>query len=182
MLLGVVAMLVSMDVGQHTAPVTGLTAEVWRQVPDGMAVEIALVQHRIDRQDAALVAGTAAPVGHQLDWIALEDGAQRSGRQGTGRICTPVEEGVWHSGGDLAFYEPTRTQLDAVRARPGMLIIDGDPEIGALVSLAPGDTATVREFRRGGRLVRESVEVARATGRMRVERTPAGDRMCFVPG
>jgi hypothetical protein len=146
-----------------------------------MAVEIALVQHRIDRQDAALVAGSDVRVGHQLDWIALEDGTQRSGRQGRGRICTPVAEGVWNGTGDLVFYEPTPTQLDAVRARPGMLLIDGDPEVGALVSLAPGDTATVRELRRDGRVVRESVEVARDAGRVRVERSSAGDRLCFVP-
>ena len=157
-----------------------LATGTWSQVPDALAVEIALAHYDIGTDDASVVKmiayeGPRAQPRVRLTWVDLEDGfgremADRSARHG----CTPPAlGGVWSGGNEIGVYATSEVP-------PGLVLVEHHPTIGALVGLAPGDTLTVRDVRRNGGLLRETVTVARESGSLIVRRGTDRERLCYT--
>lgn len=157
---------------------------VWSRVPDGMAVELALTKHGISVDDTSVISVVTTDGNTQLKWVEVSTGEVRLHSEKFGRrgLCTdPVSGGIWRGGRDVKLYSPTPTGEDNVAGAPGFLLVDDDPFVGALVSLAAGDAATEIAVRYEGRLVRESITVSRPSGTVRVERKNGEERICYLP-
>lgn len=157
---------------------------MWSRVPDGMAVEMALEKYGIAPGDASLISVEVVDGQTRLDWSEVATGSVRLRVEKVGdrAVCTVgVAAGIWNGGNDVRIYRPTPSGADNVAASPGFLLIEDDPNIGALVSLAPGDSATVYDVSYDGHLIREVVSVARPSGTVRVERKKGEERICYVP-
>ena len=157
---------------------------IWSRVPDGMAVELALTQYGIPVTGASVITVVNVDGQTRLHWTEIATGAVRLSavRSGMGEVCTqPVSGGVWGAGSDIGLYEPTPSGEDNVAGSPGFLLVDDDLQVGALVSLAAGDAATMIDVRYDGRLIREVVAVQRSSGTVRVERRKGEERICYLP-
>jgi hypothetical protein len=160
---------------------------IWSGVPDAMALEIALTAHNIPTEDASLV--SAAPTvdadgtSHvRLAWVDLGDGTERFAvqRRGTGRVCTAkTVGGFWEGGHEVLVYAPSSAWAAENLSTPAFVLIDDNPRVGALVSLAPGETLTVRDLRREGLLWRELVTVSRKKGSLVLDRQDGVEQLCF---
>lgn len=162
-----------------------LRTGIWSRVPDAMAVEMALTEHNIRLENASVVSSGMDENGSHLRWMELENGEVHidKTRRGSRRVCTPAgASGLWERGNDIVIYEATDSQVGAIQDTPGFLLVKNDPDVGALVSLTPGDTVTVTDVRRNSHLLRETISVQRRSGRMDVHRSALSERMCFVPG
>jgi hypothetical protein len=156
---------------------------VWSTVPDGMAVEVVLAQQGIRPEDTSIIRVDSSSGNTRLDWSELGDGVLRLRveKPGVRDMCTAsVAGGIWAGGSDIVLYQPTPSGMDNRAADPGFLLVEGDSRVGALVSLSPGDAATVIDLRHGKKLIREVVQVSRASGTVRVERSYQSERICFV--
>jgi len=106
--------------------------------------------------------------------LRVQKGGQRS-------LCTStVDGGVWSGGANVMTYDPTEGREDEVANSPGFMLVADNPAIGALVSLSPGDSVTVMNMKREGKLLREVVSVTRPSGTVSVERDHEGERICYV--
>jgi hypothetical protein len=158
----------------HTVAPSG----VWRQVPDAIAVETALATYRIGADDASVVTAQVDGEGARIHRLDLGDGAEQDlAARHAKHVCTRgVSSGLWNGGPEIRVFEARQGRA------PGLVMVDGDPKIGALVALAPGDRVDVRDVRRDGVLMREVVRVQRAGGAFVVDRDELSERFCYAGG
>ncbi len=157
--------------------------QVYATLPDVMGAEMALERYGIDPRDASVISVSIDDEATRLDWSELQGGDVRLRVQKGGQrsLCTStVDGGVWSGGSNVVIYDPTDGREDEVAAAPGFMLVEDNPAIGALVSLSPGDSVTVMNLKREGKLLREVVSVTRPSGRVSVERAHDGERICFV--
>lgn len=158
----------------------GLTP--WRRLADGMATEMALAGAGVDPEDASVITVDRTPDRTRVAWTELTTGDVRLHveKKSTETVCTSlVRDGIWTGSGSVQVYQPTPGREEAVSADLGFLLVEDHPSVGALVSLAPGDSVTVTNARRGGQLLHEWVEVKRPAGTVMVDRRPQGERICY---
>lgn len=163
-----------------------IARDVWGKVPDPSAVELALAQHAVAVEDAAVIevvtrSKDGETVGARIDWIDLAEGSVQPMAEGRGkRVCTPSSRGgLWNGGDEIRVFAATDDAHGRVRDVPAMVMVEDHPRIGALVSLTPGDVVTVRDVRRRGVLMRETVTISRPTGDLVMERDELHERVCF---
>ncbi len=180
---------ISIEVEMPEAHVRGqiLRTGIWSRVPDAMAVELALTEHNIRLDDVSILTGAADESGSHLRWMQLENGQMNldKTKRGSRRVCTPRSAGgLWQgsNGTDIVVYEATDSQTAAIRDTPGFLMVNGHPDIGAMVSLTPGDTVTVTGVRHNSHLLRQTIAVQRRSGKLEMKRNALSERLCFVPG
>lgn len=160
---------------------------IWSGVPDAMALEIALTAHNIPTEDASMV--SAAPwldaAGNErvrLAWVDLGDGTERLAveRKAGGKVCTARSQGgFWRGGQQVMVYNPSSAWAAENLSAPAFVLVDDNPRIGALVSLAPGETLTVRDLRRDGLLWREMLRVDRKQGALLLDRQDGFEQLCY---
>lgn len=164
-----------------------LETGIWSGVPDAMALEIALTEHHIPTRDASLL--SAAPhvdadgeTRVRLAWVDLGDGTERLAveRKGGGKACTARSQaGFWTGGHQVMVYAPSSAWAAENLSAPAFVLVEDNPSIGALVSLAPGETLTVRDLRRDGLLWREVVRVDRRKGALVLDRADGYEQLCY---
>ncbi len=160
---------------------------IWSGVPDAMAVEIALTTHHIPTEDASLLsASTSIDSGGvprvRLTWVDLGDGTERMAveRKGSGKLCTNRSQASFWSGGhEVMVYAPSSAWAAENQSAPAFVIVDDNPRIGAMVSLAPGESVTVRGLRKDGLLWRETVRVDRKLGALILDREGGLEQLCY---
>lgn len=156
-------------------------ASPWRRLSDGMGAELALALHGIDVEDASVVSVEHNSGRTRIGWAELSTGDIRMQveKADAHTVCTASVAGrIWSGNGAVGVYAPTLGREDAVSHDLGFMIVEDHPTIGALVSLAPGDSVTVTNVRRNGALIHEWVKVTRGNGSVTVDRTPSGERIC----
>jgi hypothetical protein len=154
----------------------------WRRLPDGMAAEMALAGAGVSPDDASVITVDREPDHTRVAWTELTTGdvRLRVERPSTETVCTAlVRGGIWSGSGSVQVYQPTPGREEAVHNDLGFLLVEDHPTVGALVSLAPGDSVTVTNARRNGELLHEWVEVKRPAGVVTVDRKPQGERICY---
>jgi hypothetical protein len=159
-------------------PVASLAA-----VPDPTGVELALATFHVPLDRARVVSAQEVDGNVVIVMTDLEDGKVRTLRTSrAGRVCTPATPNLlWTGGQQIKVYAAAPGDLDRVRGTPALVLVDEDPNIGAVVSLAPGDRVLVRGTRRDGLLLRETVTVLRPSGSITVERDEERERFCYDP-
>lgn len=163
---------------------------VWSGIPDATALEIALTEHDIPTTKTSWISATPVAVGEhagrvRLAWVDLADGNERLAveRKVTGgRVCTArTRGGYWEGGPQVLFYTPSSSWAAEHQDAPAFVLVADDPTIGALVSLAPGESMTVRGLRRDGLLWRQIVTVARDKGSLVFDREDGFEQICYEP-
>ncbi|MES2640765.1 MAG: hypothetical protein V4850_14815 [Myxococcota bacterium] len=155
-------------------------------IPDAMGAEAQLTHYEVDAGQASVV---SASVHDSIDerprvWIhrvALGHGGVTSSTELRGMAsCTNVGDVDWTSGEGLRVEATGLGTTDPSSA--SVVLVEGNPRIGALVMLVPGDTAEVREVRRGGHLLRESLTVRHGEDVMALRREGRRREVCHVRG
>lgn len=158
---------------------------VWGRIPDPSGLEVALAQFNVAVEDAAVIQVAVVEeerhTAYRIDRVDLGEGSVQEMAGGRrGQICTPVTRGgIWNGGNEIRVFPASRDNEARVRDVPAMIMIEDHPYIGAMVALSPGDVVTVRDVRRRGVLMRETVTVERPSGDLVVERDELRERVCF---
>ncbi|MDP2315111.1 MAG: hypothetical protein Q8P41_19585 [Pseudomonadota bacterium] len=160
-------------------------------VPDALWAEAELVSYEVTAGQASLVsadirARPASALGTgdagprlRIKRVNLGDAEVTASRgvRGTS-ACADVDNVDWTGGAGLRVEAAALGTSDPGTA--SVVLVDANPWLGALVLLAPGDTAEVRELRRDGRMIRESLTVQRAGGGIALRRDGDRSRVCHV--
>lgn len=152
-------------------------------IPDPLGVELALANFHVPMDRARVISVQHDGERAVLVMTDLQDGRARTLRtRRSGRICTPATVNLlWTGGQQIKVYAAAPTDIERVRSTPALVLVDQDPNIGAVVALAPGDHALVRGTRRAGLLLKETVTVERPSGSITVERIEERERFCYDP-
>jgi hypothetical protein len=155
-------------------------------MPDAVGAEAHLTHYEVDTGQASIVSASVRTSAGQRPrvWIhrvALGDGGVTSSTELRGMsTCTNVGDVDWTSGEGLRVEATGLGTSDPSSA--SVVLVEGNPRIGALVMLVPGDTAEVREVRRGGHLLRESLTVRHGEDVMALRREGRRREVCHVRG
>ncbi|MFZ5478812.1 MAG: hypothetical protein ACOZNI_18715 [Myxococcota bacterium] len=159
-----------------------LDEEAGLAVPDAIGIEMVLAQYGISVERAAVVQATRADGDVVIDWVELDDGSRSElTRARGGVVCSPASrKALWEGGAEIRVFAASPGAAEAVRAHPGLVMIEDHPHIGALVALAPGDQVTVRDVRRHGLLWEETVTIERPGGSLQMQRRELRERVCWM--
>lgn len=147
-------------------------------MPDAIGAEAALTRFDVDTRQATVVsAAVHRSLGKQprvrIRRVRLGTGGVASSAELRGLSrCTDVGDVDWTSGPGLRVEATGLGTSDPSSA--SVVLVEGNPRIGALVMLVPGDTTEIREVRRSGHLLRESLTVRHGEDVMALRRE--GDR------
>lgn len=155
-------------------------------MPDAVGAEAALTRYEVDTRQATVVsAAVHRALGKQprvrIRRVRLGSGgvASSSDLRGLTR-CTDVGDVDWTSGPGLRVEATGLGTSDPSSA--SVVLVEGNPRIGALVMLVPGDTAEIREVRRDGLLLRESLTVRHGEDVMALRREGERREVCHALG
>ncbi len=145
-------------------------------VPDAVGTEAALTLYGVDTDQASVMSADVRSDGRRervhIQRVSLGNGRVTDAAEvGTAAACADMDTFDWNGGAGLRVHATALGTSDP--SSPSVVLIDGNPRIGALVMLVPGDTVEIRETRRDGRLLRERLTVKHGEDVMEMRREGA---------
>lgn len=146
-------------------------------MPDAVGAEATLTHYGVDTDQASVLSAEMRTSGRDtrvhIQRVSLGNGrvTEETARRASAP-CVEMADFDWNGGGGLRVHATALGTTDP--SSPSVVLVDGNPRIGALVVLVPGDTVEVRETRRYGRLLRERLTVQHGEAVMELRREGGG--------
>ncbi|MDP2309170.1 MAG: hypothetical protein Q8P18_24315 [Pseudomonadota bacterium] len=154
-------------------------------MPDAVGAEATLTRFQVDTGQASVVSADVRRAAGErprirIRRVRLGNGGLTSSGELRGDNCMDVGEVDWTGGRGLQVETTGSGTSDPSSA--SVVLVDGNPSIGAFVMLVAGDTAEVREVRRDGALLRESLTVRHGADVMALRREGERREVCHAMG